>query len=189
MNFVHGGIMFIFLALINNENDRKKFEILYILYCKKMFFTANNVLHDEHEAEDAVHNAFLSIANNIEMINDAYSNNTLSYVITIARNAAIDLSRQKKRIKYIDIDEDLHFDDTTDILDTITSEENFQSIVSIITNLPDTYRDVLYMHYVDSLSTREIASLFSKKESTIKKQVVRGKKLLVERIRKEGIVK
>lgn len=181
--------MLVFLSLIDNENDRNKFEILYILYCKKMYFTANSVLHDVHEAEDAVHNAFISIANNIEMINDAYSHDTFYYVIAIVRNAAIDLSRQKKRVKYTDIDEDLRCDDTTDILDIITSEENFQSIIEIINNLPDTYRDVLYMHYVDSLSTKEIASSLSRKESTIKKQIVRGKKLLVVRMRKEGIVK
>jgi len=188
MNFVHEGIMIVFLSLIDNEDDQKKFEILYIFYRKKMYFTANSVLHDDHEAEDAVHNAFLSIADNIEMINDVYSHDTLYYVIAIVRNAAIDLSRQKKRIKYTDIDEDLCCDDTTDILDTITSEENFQRTVTIISNLSDTYRDVLYMHYVDSLSTGKIASLLSKKESTIKKQIVRGKKLLVVRMRKEGII-
>ncbi|MFA5153055.1 MAG: sigma factor, partial [Clostridia bacterium] len=92
--------MLIFLSLIDNNQDKKKFEILYNTYCKKMFYVADSILHDIYESEDAVQNALMSLAVNIDKIEDVYSQSTFSYIMTIARNAAIDLSRKRKDFIY-----------------------------------------------------------------------------------------
>ena len=38
-----------------------------------MFYIAQNILHNVEDAEDAVHNAFVKIAENIDKIKDAIS--------------------------------------------------------------------------------------------------------------------
>lgn len=183
----HGGLMIVFLSLIDNEQDKRKFEILYSLHYKRMFYVAKNILHDVHEAEDALQNAFISLAANIDKVDDISSKSTLSFVLTVARNAAIDLSRKRDAIIYIDDDFFSHERDI-DISDIIVSEEEFNNVVAAIQKLPDKYKDVLNLHYINNFTVKETASLLSRKASTIKKQITRGKKLLVKHLQEEGIM-
>jgi len=150
----HGEVMFIFLSLIDNEQDKRKFEILYSLYYKRMFYVAKNILHDVHEAEDALQNAFISLAANIDKVDDISSKSTLSFVLTVARNAAIDLLRKRDAIIYIDDDFFSHERDI-DISDIIVSEEEFNNVVAAIQKLPDKYKDVLNLHYKTTLPSRK----------------------------------
>ena len=110
---------------------------------------------------------------------------TLSFVLTVARNAVIDLLR--KCIIYIDDDFFSHERDI-DISDIIVSEEEFNNVVAAIQKLPDKYKDVLNLHYINNFTVKETASLLSRKASTIKKQITRGKKLLVKHLQEEGIM-
>jgi RNA polymerase sigma-70 factor (ECF subfamily) len=50
--------MLIYLAMIELEEDRHKFEQLYITYKQTMFYVANSILGDEYLSEDVVHQAF-----------------------------------------------------------------------------------------------------------------------------------
>lgn len=79
----------IYLSLIDDEDDREKFEILYYTYRKRMAYVANSVLHNEHDAEDAVHDTFIKLANNMKSIGDPDSDQTLSYVLKAVKNTAI----------------------------------------------------------------------------------------------------
>ena len=54
--------MLIYLQLIDNPRDKATFEDLYYRYRGLMFHTANKILRNRDDAEDAVHQAFLSIA-------------------------------------------------------------------------------------------------------------------------------
>lgn len=57
--------MMIYLQTIDTAEDRSKFEQLYEQYKQLMFYTAFQILKRPQDAEDAVHHAFLSIAENI----------------------------------------------------------------------------------------------------------------------------
>ena len=62
--------MMIYLQTIDTAEDRSKFEQLYEQYKQLMFYTAFQILKRPQDAEDAVHHAFLSIAENISKISD-----------------------------------------------------------------------------------------------------------------------
>lgn len=97
--------MFIYLQMIETPEDRSKFEDLYLRYKNIMFFTANKILHNYHDAEDAVHAAFVKIAENIEKIEAPDSPKTRGYVVTIVEHAAIDLYRKHKRTTTANLEE------------------------------------------------------------------------------------
>lgn len=61
--------MLIYMMMIDSESDQSKFEQIYMKYKGLMFYVANDILHNEHDAEDAVHQAFIKIAENIKKIN------------------------------------------------------------------------------------------------------------------------
>jgi DNA-directed RNA polymerase specialized sigma subunit, sigma24 homolog len=98
--------MLIYLSLLDTEEDISKFEEIYNTYKKQMYYTANNILKDSHLAEDAVHNAFLRIINNLEKIQDINSHKTKGLIVIIVKNASIDIYRKnKKKEKYYFIDD------------------------------------------------------------------------------------
>lgn len=56
----------IYLMMIDAEEDKQKFAILYETYRHLMMKVALNVLKDTFLAEDAVHESFIKIAKNME---------------------------------------------------------------------------------------------------------------------------
>ena len=47
--------MMVYLTTIETPDDRSKFEQVYQTYKDLMFHAANRILHNPHDAEDAVH--------------------------------------------------------------------------------------------------------------------------------------
>lgn len=58
--------MIIYLQMIESDEDKSKFEQLYIMYKGFMFHVAMKILKNEFDAEDAVHQAFLSLIENLK---------------------------------------------------------------------------------------------------------------------------
>lgn len=60
--------MLIYMALIDESENQSKFEEIYNTYKGLMFYVANKILNNEADSEDAVHNAFITIAENIKKL-------------------------------------------------------------------------------------------------------------------------
>lgn len=66
------------------------------------------------------------------------------------------------------------------------SQDEYQYLVSLIQTLPDTYRRILELKYVEEYSNREIAKRLKMNEATVATRARRGKMMLRERLDKEG---
>ena len=86
-----------YLSLIDSDEDKSKFETIYYEYRERMFSAAFDILNNNEDAEDAVHNAFIGIAKNMKSIGEVKSNRTLSYCIKAAKNSAINIFNKKKQ--------------------------------------------------------------------------------------------
>ena len=86
-NNVEGFIyMLIYLMSLDTEEERIKFVKIYDIYRNRMHYTANMILKDELNAEDMVHDTFLTLTDYLDRINEEdpvgrYSNNPQRYVI------------------------------------------------------------------------------------------------------------
>ncbi len=176
-------MLLFYTLLIEEDNDKAKFEKIYTLYKKKMWYAANSVLADAYLAEDAVHNAFIGIAKNIKRIGDVESSKTLSYVVTASKNCAIDILRKRKGLNEVNIDElyDVSDKNSSSFSSTIETED---FIVKTLAAMPSVYRDVLYLLIVEQMSEKEIAELLGRKPGTIHQQVRRGRMILKEELMK-----
>ena len=63
--------MLAYMSLMDSADDKSKFERVYQSYKGLMFYTANRILNNPQDAEDAVHTAFVKIAENISKIQEA----------------------------------------------------------------------------------------------------------------------
>ena len=174
-----------YMAFIDDEDDREKFEMLCNEYRKRMVYIAYSALGNNEDAEDAVHDTFIKIARNMNSIGDPKSNEALSYVLKATKNTAINLSKKNTtRNKHIHLEDvenmtDEHF------FEKLSVSKDYEKIVSAIRNLNDTYRDVMFYHYVCEMKIKDIADLLGKKNSAVRQQLVRGKKMLIEILEKE----
>lgn len=65
-------------------------------------------------------------------------------------------------------------------------QPNYTPLYETISALPEKYRMVLSLYYFDGLSVKEIASILRKSLSSVKINLMRGRALLKEKLKKAG---
>lgn len=178
-------MLIFYMSFIDDEKDKSKFEIIYYEYRKRMYDVAYSILNNKEDAEDTVHNTFISIARNMKAIDEPISVKTLSYVLKATKNTALNLINKNKREMVISID---NIEDIPDkeFMERLHIQLELNNLINAIMGLDDKYKDVLYLHFVMGMTINEVASLLNRKKSTVKQQLVRGKKLLINSLKDEN---
>lgn len=172
--------MLVFLQTIETPEEKDKFERLYLQYRDLMFYIANQILQNAQDAEDAVHAAFVSIAENMEKISAFDSPKTKGYVVTITENKAIDLFRRKKRHPKVQL-----LEETAGLE---VSYEGAYAIAGCFARLPARYRDILMLRYRYGYTVREIAKMLHISEANANKRIQRAKEKLEQLCKEEGLL-
>ena len=164
---------------------QEKFNKFYQKYENFMFHIANGVLKDNYLAEDAVQTAFINMYKNFQGVDDIDSIQTKHFVITVTKRAAIDIYRRQKRqnMREPSLEE---FDEGAEDLQMEFLAEN-NVVMECINKIPKKYADVLMLKYVNGYRTKEIAEVFGNTPATVRSYIFRGKKLLREELKKNGI--
>ena len=147
----------VYLAMLETDVDRDKFMKLYESYEKKLFAVALRILENNEKAEDAVQQAWLRIIQHWERVSCLEWDLAGGYAVTTVKNAAIDILRQEKRVEPLPA--------TWDPPAREESQDEYQYLVSLIQTLPDTYRRILELKYVEEYSNREIAKRLKMNEA------------------------
>jgi RNA polymerase sigma-70 factor (ECF subfamily) len=151
------------------------FDRLYADYHRHMEFMAYDILHNQQDAEDAVQEAFAAIYIHLPSLVNLEGFRIHYYILSVVRNKSIDLLRKRKQtISFEEIEKT-----SPDELLSFSSEEEqmepIDSLLTLIYQMPALYRDVLGLYYVTGLSTKEIASSLGRSESSVRKQLQRGR--------------
>lgn len=171
----------IYLSALETAEEKAEFEDLYIKYKQRMYAIAYKILHNVEDSEDAVHNAFLKIADNFEEIKKFSCKETERYIVIIVRNTSINIYRKNKN----DTEHLTELDDNQSIVN-INFFENIEhdELIKAISNLPLIYKDILFLHYVNQYTTKEISKLLDISLDTVWKRIERAKKLLKQELEK-----
>lgn len=170
----------LYLSLIDNEDDRDKFEFIYLNYRKRMVSEAYNILHNKYDAEDAVHDTFIKLARNMKAIDDPYSDKTQSYLLKAVKNTAKDFLKKKENRNEVAAQDYVENIPDMQFFEKLRIKDRYNEVVNAIRELNDTYRDVMFYHFVSEMKIAEIADLLGRKRSTVQQQLVRGKRKLIE---------
>ena len=172
--------MIIYLQMLETPEEKSKFEQLYLEYKGLMFHVAYEILHNEQDAEDAVHQAFVKIAENIKKIDDPICPKTHSYVVTIVENKAIDQYRKQQKHQTVEL--------IDDIQGTNAHYEGDNDLTKCILKLPARYREMILLRYHHGYSVREIAGMMGISLPAAIKLDQRAKQKLKKLCEKEGIL-
>lgn len=166
--------MLIYLLLIEDEEDKRKFERIYISYKQTMFYAAKRILKNEYTAEDAVHQAFLRIINHLEKINENDCHKTRAFLVVITEHIAIDIYRKQKRENTLSFDElEIYIAD-----DSLPEHEVPDEISSVIEKLPVNYSTILRLKFAQGYNNSEIAQILDIKEDNVRQRISRARKKL-----------
>ena len=154
--------MFLYLAMIDSDADKSKFEILYSEYKNLMYYTANRILRNSSDAEDVVHQAFLKVIEILDTISSPRCHKTRALLVTITEHKAIDLYREKQRRNVLPLAEEY--------IGAAPAAE--------IESLPPRYRSVLLLRYDCGYSNAEIANILDTTEPNVRKLIQRAKEKL-----------
>ena len=143
----------IYLQMIETEEEQSKFELIYHEYFPLMFHIAYQILHHQQDAEDAVHQAFVSIVENITKIDQPLSPQTKRYVAVIAENKAIDIHRKSQRHPITSLE------DVSPGIGIPVEYDGDDELVKCILELNPLQRQVIWLKYHYGYSLREISSM------------------------------
>jgi RNA polymerase sigma-70 factor (ECF subfamily) len=169
-----GNRLLIYLQMIESEQDQVKFLQLYERYRGLMFYVANQILHSEQDAEDAVYEAFVSITENLKKISDVECPKTRSYAVIIVERKAIDILRARSKIVHMDSE------DALGGLEVPPPGDG--GLADAMANLPARYREVLLLRYDSGYSVKEIARIFDMKPPAVQKLIERAKSALQKKL-------
>ncbi|MGM0846788.1 MAG: RNA polymerase sigma factor SigW [Bacillota bacterium] len=183
-------------ALVNKrikqvlKGDQDAFAEVIELYKDKVFQICFRMLGNRHEAEDISQEAFIRAYVNIHTFNQNRKFSTWLY--RIATNLCIDRIRKKKPDYYLDAEvkgtEGLTMYSQIAADGQLPEEEVEEmelqaEIQRQILKLPDKYRSVIVLKYIEELSLQEISGILDLPLGTVKTRIHRGREALRKQLR------
>ena len=176
----------LYLTFIDDTDDKDLFENLFYSYRKQMVCLALSYIHNREDAEDVVHDVFLNIAQRYMPVIKSIANETdmRNYLLKATKNTALNrIRKNKSNREYLKADGEALSDD--DFTDRICEKGEYAEVLCAIKDLDEKYRNVLYYHFVLEIPVKQVAKMLNLPVSTVKKQLVRGKKTLLKMLNKE----
>lgn len=131
------------------------------------------MLGNAADAEDAVQETIIRYF--LKAPEFADSAHEKAWLLRVAANQCRDLLRFRARHPQVDIDTVVQ----------PAEEQTDSGILEALKGLPEKFRLVLVLHYVEGYRTEEIAKLIGRTPSAVKMRLHKGRKLLEERYRRE----
>jgi RNA polymerase sigma-70 factor, ECF subfamily len=172
------------------KGDQDAFAEIVEYYKDKVYQLCYRMLGNAHEAEDSAQEAFIRAYVNIHSYDSTKKFSTWLY--RIATNLCIDRIRKKKPDYYLDAE--ISGTDGLDMYSQIPAKQELpedeleklelhEQIQQEILKLPEKYRSVIVLKYVDELSLKEISDILELPVGTVKTRIHRGREALRNKLR------
>lgn len=161
------------LALLENPEDKQRFEEFYNKFYNTIFYIAKDHLKTNEAAEDCAQEILIHFAKDFHNIEQDFDDKSFkSYVRVVSKGIAIDMYRKEKKHLQNVIDNDIsEFQDI--------SAEEFEFCDSLllkqaIDSIPESYKYVFYLKYIYDYSGKEIAQKLGISETSVRQKCLLG---------------
>ncbi len=177
--------MIVFSAMTDSPDDRNLFEQVYTEHRDALYHCAYHILQDNATSEDAVHDAFLSLAKNFGRYQHLTKSQMRNFLIITVRNAAFKLYNRRKRETAVD--EIWSEEELPDAAVDTEQKDSKRLLFDLIKTMDRKYGDVIILKYYCDLSITEIAEQLSLTEDNVKVRLYRARALLKKKLEEVGI--
>ncbi|MCO7152119.1 sigma-70 family RNA polymerase sigma factor [Anaerobutyricum hallii] len=175
--------MFIYLMVLDTEEEKIKFVKIYDAYKDRMHYTASVILKDKLNAEDMVHDTFLTLTDYLDRIDEEDFTGTWNYIATILKNKCYNFIKKSKKIELIA--DDIIFEQSVEGYNLLESqlikEESEEFLNSLIRGLKYPYKEVIYLQYYNKLNSRQIAEILETNSANVRKNIQSCERTVKER--------
>lgn len=152
-------------------------EKLINTYGDMLFRLCLVMLTNPNDAEDAIQETMLTYLQKAPAFRD--EEHQKAWLITVATNKCKDILRFRARHPVVSEE------NTTESLSIFTNETSDSGILEALMTLPEKFRLVLVLYYVEEYPLKDIARIIGKTTSAVKMRLQKGRKLLLEIYQKE----
>lgn len=160
-------------------DNLNKFETLYSKYRILMYRVAYGLLNNRQDAEDAVQDAFVKLYDHIEDIGDVDSPQTRSFAMVVTRNICLNELRSRRHDSGEDLDE-LDTASEYSVEEAALSTLGVAEIKNALCELPDNYRDILYLTVFREYDLHGAAELLGITYENAKHRLQRARRRLAQ---------
>lgn len=166
------------------------FEVLVLRYQERLFHYIKRISYfDSEDAEDIIQEIFIKAYRSLNDFDDSFKFST--WIYRIARNATIDAIRKKQvrpqaaRLEPEDLVKIFH--SNIDIENEVIAKDDLNKVKEIIDKMSFKYKEVLVLRFLEEKTYEEIMDILGKPKGTVAALVNRGRKILLEEIKKQEI--
>lgn len=185
--------MLFYLSLLETEEQKKNFVEIYEKNRDRMYHTAYGILKQKEEAENAVHDAFLKLADKFGRYERLSEREMGGLCITIARNTAINMLQKQERSILLEEGalEALYQQNGEEKMglpeEEAIGKEEAELVRRLLRELPAAHHDILVLRYYYRLSVKEAAGILGISGNAAQVRLHRAKEKLREIWSKEGM--
>ncbi len=163
-----------YLAAADSEEGKSLIEFLYTEYKQIMYKTAVSILHNNEDAEDAVHEAFLRVIKNISGFRKYSCDENLSYLVIAVRGIALNMLNAKN--SQTKLPDDIL--SAEDVEKTAEINITYEQALEKINNLSPSLKNIATLMWVNQLTEKEISQLLNMNINTVRSSVSRARVIL-----------
>ncbi|WP_422858285.1 RNA polymerase sigma factor [Flagellimonas sp. S174] len=169
--------------LIHNcKNGKRKAQAeLYQKYSGILFGMCLKYSKNRIEAEDNLHDSFITIFDKIGQYN--FKGSFEGWIKRVTINTVLQKYRKEQ---YMDVVSENLGEDSVE-LDTEELDVSLSALLGHIQQLPNKYRITFNLYVLDGYSHKEISEMLGTSTGTSKSNLARAKMILREKIKKENI--
>lgn len=171
----------ILLHQVKNGNQQA-FAKFYDFYRDKIYRFIYFRISDENLAQDFTNDTFIKILSYLNQGQEIES--FQSFLYQTARNLIIDFYRQKGQAE-MPIDEFVseNIPEERDLVAEVEDKFEIEKIQSALSQIPDHYREVIVLRFIEDLPFKEVAKIIGLKEDHTRMLAHRGLKLLRKQLK------
>lgn len=145
-----------------------------------LFRTSLIILGNAQDAEDVVQEVMITYLQKAPVFAD--EEHKKAWLLTVLTNKCKDVQRFRMRHPMTDIEEIKEFISSDKTDEEVTGGSG---ILEALMTLPEKFRMVLVLYYVEGYRTEEIAAIIGKSASAVKMRLQKGRRLLEDVYRRE----
>lgn len=145
-------------------------DFVVIKYSDTLYKIAIVMLCNRPDAEDAVQDTFIKYVK----MHPSFENeeHRKAWLIRVLSNRCKDIIRYRSKRSFLDLES----------ISEYFEEESDTEIFMCLSTLPEKYKKVLYLYYVEGYSVSDIANIIGKTNSAVKMRLKKGREILRENL-------
>ena len=164
---------------MSEQSKAGRFEEVALPHLGAAYNLARWLVHNEHDAEDVVQEAYLRA---FKSFGGYYGGNSRSWLLTIVRNTCYTWLQKNRGVHVAESIDESHLDelglDFADPEVLLLQSVDAQIVRGALTELPVEFREVVVLREMEGFSYKEIADVIDLPLGTVMSRLARGRKRL-----------